>query len=475
MIDLKPSINFWHDFKSNQRAGLWLFLGSRKSLQIVRPSILQLIVWGILGGLANSLFSWLVAGDAGVFNKQGLVSYALWPFIALIVGIFLSQRTNNPRLMLVPALLWLVLDTHIALLQSAIQYLGTLDYLPAFTYNYLPTIFMVLFVWQSLAVVWVFSRELKWPWWERALIMLGTLFTLVVWQMSVKDQPIWKVESVPPSISEQAFYSQSRLLSTELSKVQFGEFAKTHWYFLGVAGASYQDVFRYEIDRIKEQFDTRFGTFGRSIELVNNPETLTKTPIASKTSMQLALQRIGQQMNHESDVLFLYMTSHGLPNRFEMSNDPIDLEDIDPKWLKETLDKSGIRWKVIVISACYSGSFVPALQSPDTLIITASAADRTSFGCSNEADYTYFGRAFFDQAMREQHSLKAAFQQAAETVTKWENAQGFQSSEPQWVIGKNMELMLPQLEQHLFPSASIQSNQPIANESHLMTKTVTTQ
>lgn len=73
MIDLKPSINFWHDFKSNQLAGMWLFLGSRRSLQIVHPSILQLIVWGILGGCTNSLYSWLVAGQIGDFNSQGLV------------------------------------------------------------------------------------------------------------------------------------------------------------------------------------------------------------------------------------------------------------------------------------------------------------------------------------------------------------------------------------------------------------------
>ncbi len=457
MIDLKPSINFWHDLKSNQRAGIWLFLGSRKSLQIVRPSILQLIFWGILGGCANSLFSWLVAGDAGEFNKQGLVSYALWPFIALVVGIFLSQRTNNPRLMLVPALLWLVLDTHIALLQSFIQYLGTLDYLPNFTYDYLPIIFMVLFVWQSLAVVWVFARELKWPWWERALIMLVTLFTLVVWQTSVSDQPIWKVEEVPPSISEQAFYAQNRLLNQSLEQIKFGEFADTHWYFMGVAGASYQDVFKLEIERIREQFDTRFGTYGRSIALINNPATRTEVPLASKTSMDLALQRMGSQMNRESDVLFLYMTSHGLSNQFEMENAPIDLDDVDPKWLRQTLDKSGIRWKVIVISACYSGSFIPALQSPDTLIITASAADRDSFGCSSESDYTYFGRAFFDQAMREKSSLKAAFDEAASTIATWEQAQGFPASEPQWVMGKNMELMLPQLEQRLFPQKGAQA------------------
>ncbi|OTG70689.1 peptidase C13 family protein [Acinetobacter sp. ANC 4169] len=454
MIDFKPSINFWHDFKSNQTAGMWLFLGSRRSLQIVRPSILQLIFWGILGGSANSLFSWLSADEIGEFNSQGLISYALWPFIALIVGIFLSQRINNPRLMLVPALLWLVLDTHIALLQSLIQYLGYIDVLPYMFYDYLPTIFMVLFVWQSLAVVWVFSRELKWPWWERALIVAATLFTLVVWQMSVKNQPIWKVEESPPSFAEDAFYAQSRILNKSLESIQYGEFAQSHWYFLGVAGAGYQDVFKSEVERIKEQFDTRFGTFGRSMVLVNNPETRTQIPIASRTSMEMALRRIGQQMNKESDVLFLYMTSHGLANQFEMENDPIDLNDVDPKWLKDTLDKSGIRWRVIVISACYSGSFVPALQDDNTLIITASAADRASFGCSNEADYTYFGRAFFDQAMREQMSIQGAFEQTKKTVAQWETAQGFEASEPQWSIGKNMEFMLPQLEQRLFPATT---------------------
>ena len=454
MIDFKPSINFWHDFKSNQTAGMWLFLGSRRSLQIVRPSILQLIFWGILGGSANSLFSWLSSGEVGDFNPQGLISYALWPFIALIVGIFLSQRINNPRLMLVPALLWLVLDTHIALLQSFIQYLGYIDVLPYIFYDYFPIIFMVLFVWQSLAVVWVFSRELKWPWWERALIVAATLFTLVVWQMSVKSQPIWKVEEVPPTFAEDAFYAQNQVLNKSLEAVQYGEFAQSHWYFLGVAGVGYQDVFKSEVERIKEQFDTRFGTFGRSLVLINNPTTRTKIPIASRTSMDLALRRIGQQMNRESDVLFLYMTSHGLPNQFEMENAPIDLNDVDPKWLKETLDKAGIRWRVIVISACYSGSFVPALQDDNTLIITASAADRASFGCSNEADYTYFGRAFFDQAMREQTSVSAAFEQAKATVAQWESAQGFEASEPQWSIGKNMEFMLPQLEQRLFPVVS---------------------
>ena len=157
MIDFKPSINFGTILKATKLPGCGYFwdLGVRCNWCV--PLFCN---WysGDLGGCANSLFSWLSSGRMGDFNSQGLISYALWPFIALIVGIFLSQRVNNPRLMLVPALLWLVLDTHIMLFQSLIQYLGDLDYLPYIFYVYIPTLFVMLFVWQSLAVVWVISR-----------------------------------------------------------------------------------------------------------------------------------------------------------------------------------------------------------------------------------------------------------------------------------------------------------------------------
>ncbi len=283
------------------------------------------------------------------------------------------------------------------------------------------------------------------------LIMFATLFTMVVWQSSVKSQPIWKIAEIQPTISEKAIYAQSELLNQALQNLQPSNFIDTQWYFLGVAGAGYQDVFRSEVERIKEQFDTRFGTFGRSIALVNNDQSAEQLPMATPTSISRALARIGGVMNRENDVLFLYMTSHGLVNEFELANAPIAMDSINPKWLREALDNSGIRWRVIVISACYSGSFIPALRSPDTLIITASAADKSSFGCINEADYTYFGRAFFDEAMREKNDLKAVFDQASATVGKWEAAQVFEPSEPQWVIGDNIKLMLPELEQRLFP------------------------
>lgn len=458
MINLKPSRNFFSDLLDNQIAAMWMLVGSRRCFEFVTPNGWQFVFWGILACSANTLFSWLTAGRIGVFNGQGLVSYLLWPFIALIAGIFLAQRSGLGRLLLVPALLWLIADFNIVLIQSFLQFLGQIDRLPHSMYDYLEPLFVVLFVWQTVAVFWVFSRALAWPWWERILILVATIVTLVVWQSS--SQPIWKVEEQRITLPEAAIYAQPRLLDDMLSQLQKSIPGQSSWYFLGVAGAGYQDVFKSEIDRIQRQFDTRFGTYGRSVALVNNIKSFTTQPIATKTSIERSLTRIGQQMNPDTDVLFMYMTSHGNEGVFQLADEPIAMDSIDPQWLREVLDRSGIRWRVIVISACYSGSFIPALQSPDTLVITAASADRASFGCSNEADYTYFGRAFFDEALRSQNSFQAAFDQAKGRIRQWEKAQGFESSQPQFKLGQNMGLMLPQFESRLFPPSIATGSAP---------------
>jgi len=455
MIELKPSHHFFDDLRDNQIAALWMLIGSRRALRLVTPSAMQFVFLALLAVLANTLFSWLTAGGVGHFNLQGLVSYLLWPFIALIAGIFLAQRQGLGRLMLVPAILWLTADINIALLQSALQYLGQIDRLPDWSYPIMPTVFLVLFLWQSVSVMWVFGRQLGWPWWEHGLILAGTIMILTIWQSALDSQPIWKTEEQVYRLPEAALYAQPRLLDDALSQLQQGVLGETNWYFLGVGGAGYQDAFKFEIEQTQKQFDTRFGTVGRSVGLINNQNSQDSLPMATRTSIDRALARIGQQMNPDEDVLFLFMTSHGIQNLFELSNEPIDLQSIDPQWLRESLDRAGIRWRVLVISACYSGSFIPALQSPDTVIITAADADKTSFGCSNEPEYTYFGQAFFAEAMRNEPSLEKAFIAAKKRIRTMEREQGYESSEPQMRIGRNIAVMLPQFESRLFPPAPL--------------------
>jgi hypothetical protein len=96
----------------------------------------------------------------------------------------------------------------------------------------------------------------------------------------------------------------------------------------------------------------------------------------------------------------------------------------------------------VVVSSCYSGGFVEPLASPRNLIITASAADRKSFGCSNDAELTDFGRAYFDEALRSANSFEAAFAAAEEAIARREVEKKRTPSQPRLHVG-------PAISEHL--------------------------
>ena len=73
-----------------------------------------------------------------------------------------------------------------------------------------------------------------------------------------------------------------------------------------------------------------------------------------------------------------------------------------------------------------------------TLVITAAAPDRPSFGCEDGATWTYFGDAFFNRALRGSRTLDEAFCQARDIVTKRERKEGFKPSRPQMAGGSEV-------------------------------------
>ena len=452
------------NFAANIIATLWMLVGSTRAFSWVKPTFIQFAVFAILALGSNVLFSWLAAANGSVFNEQGLVSYLIWPMIILLGGIILARRAGNQALVFVPVILWLVADTLSALLQSLVQFFGSYGWLPSWSYSFLPILFLVLFLWQTLALLWIFFRRLRISWWERIIVLVGAVALLTIWQRNVADQPIFKQIPVEPVLEEAALYEQPRLLQQALDRIDPSIPGKSDWYFMGVAGFSDQNVFRSEINKVRELFDVRFGTSGHSLALINNNYTWLDEPIATKTSILRGLKTIGQQMNADEDVLFLTLSSHGDENVIQLANPPLAMDDLDATWLREVLDASGIRWRVIVVSACYSGSFIDELASPTTVIITASAADKMSFGCTNSAEMTYFGQAFFAESLRENTSFSDAFKDAAYRVQERELYMGFEPSEPQMVIGSLMETALPAFEQVLFaktrPALANMTNQP---------------
>lgn len=438
------------NFAANIIAACWMLIGSTRAFSWVKPTFVQFALFALLGLASNVLFSWLAAESGSVFNEQGLVSYLIWPTIILLVGIILARRSGNQSLLFVPVVLWLVADTISALLQSLVQLFGSRGWLPDWSYSFLPILFLLLFLWQTLALLWIFSRRLRTPWWERIIVLIGAVALMTIWQKNVADQPIFKPIPVEPRLEEAALYEQANLLQNALNSIDASIPGKTEWYFMGVAGFAGQDVFRSEINNARELFEVRFGTSGRSLSLINNTYSWLDEPIATKTSILRGLKKIGQQMNADEDVLLLTLTSHGDADVLQLDNAPIEMDNLEAEWLREALDESGIRWRVIIVSACYSGSFIDELASPTTVIITASAADKMSFGCTNTAEMTYFGQAFFAESLRENTSFASAFKEATYKIQQRELYMGFEPSEPQMVIGSLMETALPAFERVLF-------------------------
>ena len=272
---------------------------------------------------------------------------------------------------------------------------------------------------------------------------------LSLWQQVKKDKETGS-SYAHRKLNEDAFYEQPKVLERELAAVKPGRRGVIDIYFIGIGGYADQDVFMKEINSVSRLFQERFGTGGKTIRLVNNRKTLASSPVASVTSLRASLMRVAEVMDKDEDLLFLFLTSHGSQtHRFSLDLWPLQLQELEPAKLRALLDESGIRNRVIIVSACYSGGFVNSLKDENTLVISASAVDKNSFGCSNEAEWTYFGKAYFDEALRKTHSFVDAFESAKPVIAEWEKKEGYIASEPQMALGETIKPKLLKLSQQL--------------------------
>jgi Peptidase C13 family len=197
-----------------------------------------------------------------------------------------------------------------------------------------------------------------------------------------------------------------------------------------------QGVFRSEATSAAQIVASRFG--GGPVVVRFNTKTGGG---ATVEGLAATLQTTAKQLHGENDILFLVLTSHGSPHGLAVTAGPL-AETLTPSNLAEMLDRTGVQHKVVVISACYSGIFIPRLADPNTLVITAADANHPSFGCEDKAKWTYFGDAFFNVALRQAKSLKEAFLLARSLVLKREQRQGFDPSHPQMAGGGNVQPLL---------------------------------
>jgi hypothetical protein len=225
--------------------------------------------------------------------------------------------------------------------------------------------------------------------------------------------------TLEPSVAEVPF-ARSRDGNREIYIISFGLFGP-------------ESVFASEAEKAAHILRERLQPDAQLLVRFNHK----RGGIASSATLAKALRSAGQAMDPAKDILVVFLTSHGSPDGLEVVAGP-RRETLSPRSFRSMLNASGARYRVIIISACYSGVFARALADPRTLVITAAAPDRPSFGCEDGATWTYFGDAFFNQALRASPTLDAAFCRAREIVTKRERREGFAPSRPQMAGGSEV-------------------------------------
>ncbi|HET7033047.1 MAG TPA: C13 family peptidase, partial [Casimicrobiaceae bacterium] len=260
----------------------------------------------------------------------------------------------------------------------------------------------------------------------------------------------------PNPASEPVFAAQQRLLDDALSNLADERPGATDLYFVAFAGDGREDVFRKDVEAAQKVMDERWGTDGRSIALINNPRTLLEAPEATVTNLRETLNEIGGTIDAEQDIVMVYLASHGSRDHvLEVALPPLELAPLTAPVLRGMLDAAGIKWRIVVISACYSGGFIDALKDDYTLVLTASDTDRASFGCGNESDSTYFGEALFQHGLARAESILEAFDAAKARVAEREKAAGLNPpSNPQIYVGPAMADKLKELDRANSPLRS---------------------
>jgi hypothetical protein len=329
------------------------------------------------------------------------------------------------------ALLWsatLVLALADGALALALQAaLGTTDEWPA---SLQWAIWLLPMAWLGLmqiVLLWRVARSGL----ARTAVLLMTPIPLVIGGWLQPTVYWWAEPTAEPGgyaglpLTDEVVDAQGRLLAETLAALRPPQPGRVNVYAATYAPYASEDVFMRESAVVTQTLRERFGADGRTVQLVVNPATGTTLPWATPLNLRQTIARMAAAMDRERDVLFLHLTSHGGADGKLASNTwPLDTQPVTPDLLRRWLDEAGVRWRVISVSACYSGSWIAPLAGDGTLVMTAADADHTSYGCGRRSELTFFGRAMYVDALRETRSFTEAHAAARKLIEVREQEAG---------------------------------------------------
>lgn len=478
-------LSLWDWMREGLRAAL--FLSPRTAA--AAPSPWQVLVLSLLGGaLLVGAARFQVAGPAQ-FNLRGWLS-PMWSSLVLMWlawwAMAPAQRaaaaepggtsagTTGPSGGLAA---WYVLSAWAPLAPLLLLYalMGAVAHKPglwggALAGNVFWVVYGVLTLWVLATLVVVSARFIR-SRLRTAIFSVAMAVVIGVGMWQFQDQP-WELdaqalaaasaqsgddgqaahEPAPLVLSQEVFENQQALWERQVQALPAGRDGVVDVYGLVFAPYASENVFRRESTMVSTLLQERFDAQGRVVHLLNHAETAATHAWATPQNLQRAIGALAQRMDRDSDVLVVYMTSHGARNhQLAASHWPLEVAPVTPEMLRTMLDEAGIRNRVIAVSACFSGGWIEPLATDTSLIMTAADATHTSYGCGSRSELTFFGRAVFDEQLRQTHSFTEAFAKAVPVIAQREVDAGKEDgfSNPQIHVGAQMVPVLRALEHRL--------------------------
>jgi hypothetical protein len=410
------------------------------------------------GGVSLALWiiiDWLQAGRSAEFDPFGVPALALIVLLLLTLA-YVTARLSNP-----PQSIRSTLFIAVAALPLLIILSALIDAYVANRWSVLASIVLDAYV---LVYAAHSLRTLAGTIPRKAMVAGAAVLAGYLWlgQLIYLHPTLWSspdpdddvAATMSPEVAESLLFDQRERLDEALQAVadSGARGGRPSVFFVGFAGVASQKVFAEEIKLAAHVVGQRFDSASRQLLLINDQRDLDSFPLATVSGLRYALGEVAKKMDPDRDMLFLSLSSHGSDDPLlSVSNGLLPLEQVTGDNLASALRDSGIKWRIIVISACHAGAFIAPLKDPNTVLITAAAADKTSFGCSDDRDLTYFGEAFYRDALPRAKNLQEAFALTRSAIAAREHAEHVTPSDPQAYFGEQIGQLLSQ--RPLRPSA----------------------
>ncbi len=443
----------WSAFKLAARAAVW-----RTTHALPLIGLPSLLAWTAALALVRVAIQYLTAGSSPNFNPYGLNAVVAWLAFELAVAALFVRPMGRATALSAMFVLSIFADVAGAAIKFGAAQLESIAVPSALWSNIAAgVVFIIAVVWWFGAMMCVL-RSLEQQSRPRLFARVAALWVaLFVANALVPHAPVfiardfdvrsanwWEflrarslAENVGAEKTQGASVekSQGALLQAEVATLAPQRSGVTDIYVIGLAGWADQGVFVKELDGALAAIGSVLPIKDRIVRLVNQGEMQINAPLATLQNFAAAVHAVGQVMDRNEDVLILLMTSHGDRNGFALELPDKTITELTPQQVAAALDNEGIKNRVVIISACYAGIFLPPLANDSTIVMTAADDKHTSFGCAPERDWTYFGDALFRQSLQRGTDFQHAFDHARVLIQGWELMDHVPPSNPQGHFG----------------------------------------